>query len=299
MGFEVARWAQEQNLRDPGAKATLLVLANHADKDDYTCFPGQKRLARYTEQSERQVRRQIQYLQLLGVISVERKKVQGVNKTTLHVNVGVDIARDDPRRCVLRGDPYHPEAASADQSEASTDSVDRTVATQEGTPTGLGTVSSNCQKTENSQRGTGDQGRPGGIVSGREALRLRMAAALEHTFTSRQIAPWPEMERKIFNTHMGRLIAAGVPRSDLEQRIDVFAAFTTWWTAGTSPWWTFLNPDVQQRLAVHVDEESWRTAPVAEPYPRPDPALPQQERFEQIRSAADPRGYAGRNASAS
>ena len=61
-------WAVNQTVGNALAKAVLMALANCADDVGF-CFPGQERLARDTEQGERTVRRHLDKLEAIGLIS--------------------------------------------------------------------------------------------------------------------------------------------------------------------------------------------------------------------------------------
>lgn len=74
-------WALEQLVGSSAGKCLLLVLANYADEKG-TCFPGQERLAKETEQSVDSVQRRLKDLEALGLISRERRGGRGAGRTS-------------------------------------------------------------------------------------------------------------------------------------------------------------------------------------------------------------------------
>src|SRR4051794_37561610 len=69
IGSDRARvWARELPLRNCGAKAILLALANYVDDDGSSCV-SLATLASDTDQSEATVRRKLQWLEGLGVVA--------------------------------------------------------------------------------------------------------------------------------------------------------------------------------------------------------------------------------------
>lgn len=78
--YAAPAWSAEQRVGDVGTKAVLLLLANYAD-EEFSCFPGQGKIAEETEQSVRTVRRQLERLEALGLIKRE-KRYDGRGKRT-------------------------------------------------------------------------------------------------------------------------------------------------------------------------------------------------------------------------
>ena len=72
MSYEATGWAYEQEIDNSSAKFVLVVLANFAD-EQWTCFPGQKRISRMTGMSERTVRRSLEWLETEGYISRQHR----------------------------------------------------------------------------------------------------------------------------------------------------------------------------------------------------------------------------------
>ena len=100
-------WAADNRVGHVGTKAVLLVLARYAD-DQFSCYPGQQTIADETEQSVRQVRRQLGYLEELGLITRTRRFApagyRSSDRYQLNLDVEVDVGRDDPRRRLLRNE---------------------------------------------------------------------------------------------------------------------------------------------------------------------------------------------------
>ncbi|GAB3216798.1 hypothetical protein GCM10027586_09960 [Kineococcus gypseus] len=93
--YAAPHWANSQRVGDVGTKATLMLLAAYAD-EDFSCFPGQERIAEETEQSVRTVRRQLDVLEEVGLISREPryvfseasgKRVRTSDRFVLHLDV--------------------------------------------------------------------------------------------------------------------------------------------------------------------------------------------------------------------
>src|SRR5699024_2543036 len=72
VSYEATGWAYEQEIDNSSAKFVLVVLANFAD-EQWTCFPGQKRISRMTGMSERTVRRSLEWLETEGYISRQHR----------------------------------------------------------------------------------------------------------------------------------------------------------------------------------------------------------------------------------
>ena len=76
MSWRATAWAVKQKTGNPGAKVTLLALANCANADGLA-WPSQQTLAGDTEQSIDTVQRQLRALEASGFISIERKRDRG------------------------------------------------------------------------------------------------------------------------------------------------------------------------------------------------------------------------------
>ncbi len=69
MSFDAVSWAWNQKTGNkPGRKWTLVAVAQFADEDGY-CWPGQKMLAEYTEQSPRTIRNHLTWLEENGYLT--------------------------------------------------------------------------------------------------------------------------------------------------------------------------------------------------------------------------------------
>lgn len=77
MSVQALTWAFNQQIGSSGAKFVLVALADHADVDGW-CHPGQKRLAKYTDMSDRSVRTHLVWLEEKGFIKrVRRARTDG------------------------------------------------------------------------------------------------------------------------------------------------------------------------------------------------------------------------------
>jgi len=72
MSIDVMREVWNHAPVDQGTFLVLLALADNADEETRSCYPGVKRLAQKSRLSERQVQYCIKKLRKLGIISVER-----------------------------------------------------------------------------------------------------------------------------------------------------------------------------------------------------------------------------------
>jgi DNA-binding transcriptional ArsR family regulator len=85
--YAAPAWAAEQRFGKQGGvglHATLLTLANYAD-EEFSCFPSNERVAEETEQDERTVRRHIELLRELGLVSSKRRhSKQGFRTSDRH-----------------------------------------------------------------------------------------------------------------------------------------------------------------------------------------------------------------------
>lgn len=237
--FVAPRWAMQQRLRDVGTAATLLVLANHARAGDHTCFPSQALIAQITGQSERQVRRQIAFLIALGLVSVVKRIPKGNggsgNLYRLHVDVIVDISKQDCRRALLSGEPV-----TGEPHQDSTVSQ-RTVEPHQGTVTGPLTPSKNSQ-SRNPQEEPPPSGE--GILSTR-GLYDHLAAALAANLGTRIDSS--DLPEAAVMGSFKRLLATGDSHDAIRQRIDRYVAAPAAWR-GDSRWKDFFSDTTQARL---------------------------------------------------
>lgn len=160
--YAAPAWAAEQRVRDVGSKAVLLTLAAYAD-EDYTCFPSQERIAAETEQSVRQVARQLSYLESLGLLDRSRRYVQGnrsSDRYRLHLDVTVEVDTEDPRRLVLSGGARPTERSPASLSPDSGGEVTGQqpsdhLPVEEGSPDTTGRGTPRTPRDQNSYKGEG------------------------------------------------------------------------------------------------------------------------------------------------
>ena len=92
MSLEALTWAFNLELPNPGAKLTLLALANYANEDG-EAYPSQKSIGIKTCLSERAVRSNLAILETLGVISrISRKRSNGSFTSDLFkINIGMKL----------------------------------------------------------------------------------------------------------------------------------------------------------------------------------------------------------------
>ncbi|WP_143076772.1 helix-turn-helix domain-containing protein [Streptomyces sp. MUSC 14] len=86
MSIGALSWGFKQEIRVPGAKLVLLALCDFAD-ESWSCFPGQETLAAKTSQSERTVRRHLDWLEGQGFIVSSARFAHGrrtSNRYTIH-----------------------------------------------------------------------------------------------------------------------------------------------------------------------------------------------------------------------
>lgn len=73
MSIEALNWVFQLPIRNMRAKAILLALANHADKDDATCYPSLKRIGRSAGCSEQTARRILKDLERWKLVTIDRE----------------------------------------------------------------------------------------------------------------------------------------------------------------------------------------------------------------------------------
>jgi len=91
--YDCRKWAEDQRVGSVGLKATLNALAGYAGlaEDDWSCYPGQERLAKATEQGVRTIKRHVQELTERGLICHQsRPRTSGRGRSSdryfLHVS---------------------------------------------------------------------------------------------------------------------------------------------------------------------------------------------------------------------
>jgi hypothetical protein len=82
MSVEAISWVMRTPFGSPAKKLVMVVLANWADEDDSSCFPGQKAIAQRTEQNERTVRRLLVELEEDGWIKREHRQRSDGSRTS-------------------------------------------------------------------------------------------------------------------------------------------------------------------------------------------------------------------------
>lgn len=74
MAFEWMTWAVKQKVGKAGPKAVLIALCNYADEEGY-CYPSVQKIRDITEQSDKTVRRALDYLVVIGLLErISRKR---------------------------------------------------------------------------------------------------------------------------------------------------------------------------------------------------------------------------------
>ncbi|NWN89201.1 MAG: helix-turn-helix domain-containing protein [Micrococcaceae bacterium] len=81
-------WAVELHLPQ-AQKVTLLVLVKYADKE-YTCYPGQTKLAENTGMSIRSVRNALNELEKVGIIHREKRYLKNGTRTSDRCFLNID-----------------------------------------------------------------------------------------------------------------------------------------------------------------------------------------------------------------
>lgn len=76
MSWQATVWAEQQQTGSPARKVILLVLANYADEYGY-CYPGQRTIARGTEQSVDTVQRHLKRLETDGFLKRAKRQRAG------------------------------------------------------------------------------------------------------------------------------------------------------------------------------------------------------------------------------
>lgn len=89
MAYRATAWAYDLQLSNVSQKFLLVALADMAD-EEFSCYPGQEKLAAMTATSVSTVRRAVQALEQLGLIRREERRIAGGYKTSdrYYLNVG-------------------------------------------------------------------------------------------------------------------------------------------------------------------------------------------------------------------
>ena len=81
MSNEAIAWAYRQDIRNSSAKFVLVVLADFAD-EEWSCYPGQKRIGCMTGMAERTVRRSLDWLEEHGYITRSARHAEHGRRTS-------------------------------------------------------------------------------------------------------------------------------------------------------------------------------------------------------------------------
>src|SRR5688500_3752156 len=108
MSIDALSWAFNLDMPSPGAKLTLLALANYANEDGIA-YPSLKSLAKKTSQSIRTVQSNLGLLERLGLVArTQRLRANGSTTSalyTLKVGAGTPARADGPRGAERRAQP--------------------------------------------------------------------------------------------------------------------------------------------------------------------------------------------------
>jgi DNA-binding transcriptional ArsR family regulator len=111
VSFQAVTWAMSLDIKPAGKKFTLVALAAYADGEG-TCFPGQKRLASDTSQSDRAVRTHLASLEEDGLLKRSHRQRQDGSRTSdqYTLNMGfvqpeMNSAREESNRKTLSLQP--------------------------------------------------------------------------------------------------------------------------------------------------------------------------------------------------
>lgn len=98
MSFQAMTWACEQDLRT-AEKMVLLMLANRCNHDTGRCDPSHRNLAKDCGMSKSTLKRSIDRLEALGLLTVEGRSQDGVSlPNQYHLHLGVSSQRPHPVR---------------------------------------------------------------------------------------------------------------------------------------------------------------------------------------------------------
>lgn len=86
MSLEAITWAYKTEVGSPTRKAVLLVLANYADADDASSYPGRSRIEQMTELKTTAVKDALRDLESMGVVAKEpRTRYDGSSSSNRYV----------------------------------------------------------------------------------------------------------------------------------------------------------------------------------------------------------------------
>lgn len=96
MSFQAMTWAVEQDLKHT-EKMVLIMLANYCNHQTGRCDPAHKRLAKECGMSVSTLKRCIDKLASMGLLTVENREQEGVNlPNQYHLHLGVSSERTPP-----------------------------------------------------------------------------------------------------------------------------------------------------------------------------------------------------------
>lgn len=259
--YAAPNWAAEQRVGDVGTKAVLLTLANYAD-EAFSCYPEQQTLADETEQSVRQVRRQVQYLEVLGLIRREKRYRDGKRTSDryfLLLDNDVQVTGDDPRKALLRGEkvpsdqPVLDDATQADEPAMGADGLPASLS---GSTTGQSVP----QVTTGQSGATTGQSEP--ATTGQEWPRKSQELPLENSQESGTAAPTADGSNVRPAPSTGTRKRKAEKAEPAEHEVLGEAAAREWWEsldrkpAGKGAWFSLL------RVCTDVAEQGWTQAQI-------------------------------------
>lgn len=105
MSVTATKWAYAQRTGSAARKGVLASLAEQADEETFTCYPGQGLIAERTELGERTVRRELAWLAAQGYIRREPRFNKSGHRTSdwYVINVGAALGTDSPPATATTG----------------------------------------------------------------------------------------------------------------------------------------------------------------------------------------------------
>ncbi len=109
MSIAAIKWAFELPLRDMGAKAVLIALADSYAEQNECCWPSIARLKLYTGGTERTIQRAIQRLEKLGFVRrhLRPRKTSVFELSIPRQDDGLTPPNSHPNPVKLTGSPRH------------------------------------------------------------------------------------------------------------------------------------------------------------------------------------------------
>lgn len=232
MSVHALTWAWEQDITPSGAKFVLIALADHADEHGY-CYPGQKRLARFTSMSDRTVRGHLAALEEMGVIRRRvRRAATGERTSDGYFLLGYRAWKEEL-------DDLRQQAA---ESATSRDNRQKTA----GQPAENDTTTGRKQPIQPAESATKPSGEPAvepsGEPSGERApsARIIVAAFAERRYAGRKLPNAPMVAGQAKRL-LGRVTAGEFTMDDVLGCMDWLQADDWWDDKG----WTLHDVDKQ------------------------------------------------------